>query len=59
MYTIQLTKNQLKAVKTAIEADIETSEYSNPDYKDVWTLTYWVHRAEALDELNLALMGRD
>ena len=58
MPNVYLTNNQLEAIKVALESDIEASECYDPDYKDVWQMSYYMYRAEALHEMNIALIGK-
>lgn len=59
MINVDLTRNQLEAIKLAIESDIESSNCFEPDYTDVWQMEYYLHRATALHEIYIALMGEN
>lgn len=59
MPNVYLTDNHLEAIKLALESDIEASECYDPDYTDVWQMSYYMYRAEALHEMNMALMPND
>jgi predicted DNA-binding protein (UPF0251 family) len=59
MPNVKLTRNEIEAIKLAIESDIEVSECDVPDYKDVWQMTYYMHRASALHKITCEILGLD
>ena len=52
---VQVDIDQLKAIKQAIESDIESSCYDVPDYTDSDQMIYYAHRATALDTIKSTL----
>ena len=56
-HNVKLDRDQLEAIKLAIESDIEASECYEPEYKNVWQMTYYKHRASALEAINTTLKG--
>jgi len=59
MPKVNLTRDELEAIKLAIESDIESSNCFDVDYGDVWTMTYYKHRAVSLNKITLAILGLD
>jgi len=59
MYNVKLTRDEIEAIKLAIESDIEASECFDPDYRDVWQMTYYKHRASALHKITCESLGLD
>lgn len=61
MPNVQLTRDELQAIKQVILHDIElsNSDYDTPDYEDVCLYAYYHYRAAALHKINLVLRGED